>query len=166
MEQTATTRPASGAHTAAAESPQPTRRECERAAPSPPGLGRKIGALAWSVVPPLVVSALLHSTDTGVGGIEGMARPGVLLSVAVWAVPMVVLALLTLWTRVRAGLLAALATAAVLAAVPGWFILLLGSTAATPLARLGSFLGLMALCLITLGLAALPAAAIGWPARR
>ena len=89
-----------------------------------------------------------------------------MLSVAVWATPMVALALLALWTCVRVGLLSGLATAAVLSAVPGWLLLLLGSTAATPLARLGSFLGLMALCLVTLALAALPAAAIGWPARR
>lgn len=128
-------------------------------------LARQAGALAWTVAAPLLFSALVHSTDAGVGGIAGLTRPGVPVSVAVWAVPMAVLALITLWVRVRVGLLASLATALLLAAAPGWLILVLGSTATSPFTRLASFLVLTAMCLVALAVAALPSAAVGWPDR-
>lgn len=141
---------------------EPARAE----APPSPGFARKAGALAWALLPPLLFSATLHTTDGSIEGIQGLARPAVLVSVVVWAMPLAVLALLSLWTQVRAGWLVAVVTALVTATVPGWFFFLLGSTATTPLAKLGSFLGITALCLATLTLAALPAAAVGWPERR
>ena len=45
----------------------------------------------WFLVVSLCASALLISTDADVGGVEGLAEPGVLLTVTVWALPPVVL---------------------------------------------------------------------------
>ena len=62
---------------------------------------RKSIAHVWVVIPPLLLSALVHSVDRDVGGIRGLASPSTLLSVIVYGTPLVVMALLCFWLAVR-----------------------------------------------------------------
>jgi ketosteroid isomerase-like protein len=62
---------------------------------------RKSLAHVWVVIPPLLLSALVHSTDPDVGGIRGLASPSVFVSVFVCGTPLVVMALLCFWLAVR-----------------------------------------------------------------
>lgn len=62
---------------------------------------RKPLAHVWVVIPPLLLSALVHSVDPDVGGIRGLASPSTLRSVAVYGTPLVVMALFCFWLAVR-----------------------------------------------------------------
>lgn len=53
---------------------------------------RKPIAVLWLAVPPLLLSALVHSIDPDVGGIRGLASRPVLISVMILGAPLIALA--------------------------------------------------------------------------
>ncbi len=62
---------------------------------------RKTIAYVWVMIPPLILSALIHCVDPDVGGVKGLASPSTVLSVVVCGVPLAGVALLCFWLAVR-----------------------------------------------------------------
>jgi len=126
---------------------------------------RRTLAIVWAAIPPLVLSALIHSTDPDVGGIAGLARPWTLASVVVFAIPLLGAAMLCLRFLVGSGRGAALALAAVASFVAAFGLTLLQSRAGTWLDDAWTVTGGSLLVFAVLTLAVVPAAALGWRRR-
>ncbi len=127
---------------------------------------KKILALVWLVIPPLLFSALIHAVDPDVGGISGLASPTTLSSVLFFGLPLVTITIIcfalairfrwVVWVSVSAAFSAVVALGLVLLLVPdprGF------GGIARPLVG-GTVLGWL-----FLAIAILPARALGWPAR-
>ncbi len=123
---------------------------------------RRAAAIIWGTLPPLLLSALLHTTDSDVGGISGLASPSVLLSVVVISAPLVLLSFLSLWATIKAGPKVSAAILVLSAGVVALPIVAYGSTASTPFGLAWSFLGSSAVVLVFLSAAVLPARQLGW----
>lgn len=117
-------------------------------------------ASLWTLVPPLGFSALVHAVDPDVGGVAGLAAPGVCFSVAVIATPLVVLAWACLASMRVGGTLAAAAVLLGSSVAVALVIALAGSTADTILEHLVSFAGLTAAVAACLLAAVLPRAVL------
>lgn len=102
---------------------------------------RRLLALAWSVLPPLGLSALVHATDRDVGGLAGLTQPGVLFSVVIYGAPLAGLAVCLLWMAVEVNRWLAVAVLAACSALLGLALVVLGSTAQTPPQLLMSYAG-------------------------
>ena len=113
-------------------------------------------AALWSTVLPLLLSALVHSMDQGVGGVAGLARSSVLLSTVIFAAPLIALVLLSLWLRDSQGPAAAWGLLTLTAAAVAVALVVFGSTARTPLGSIWSFVGSFALVAAVLAAAVAP----------
>ncbi|MEM1245972.1 MAG: hypothetical protein AAGA81_12955 [Acidobacteriota bacterium] len=102
---------------------------------------KKLLALSWAALPPLALSALVHTTDRDVGGLGGLVEPSVLLSVLVYGSPLAGLAICLLWMAVKVNRWLAAAVLATCSALLGLAIVTLGSTAQTLPQLLWSFSG-------------------------
>lgn len=126
---------------------------------------RKIAAFVWVMIPPVLLSALIHATDPDVGGIAGLARPGTLLSVLVWALPAAALALSGLGVALLLGwgTFAAVATTGSATLALGLTLLQVRAPATDSLwLPVG---GGTLLVLLFMGIAVVPAAVVGWSGR-
>jgi hypothetical protein len=127
---------------------------------------RKNLAIIWLLIPPLLLSALIHSVDPDIGGVAGLALPAHLLSVIVWSLPLLGFVLACLATAVRRGWGGFMLLSLVLAtAVAVRFVSL---QTPQPAGLAGYLLPLGGLTLITwlfLAAAVIPALALGWPQR-
>ena len=123
---------------------------------------RKVLAVLWTVVPPLVLSALVHSTDSDVGGLAGLLRPTVLFSVLVYGAPLAGLALSLLWLRVQGNRGLSTAVLLLCSALLGLVLVVLGSTAQSPAQLAWSFCGATAVVSAFFALAFLPSSRL-WP---
>lgn len=125
---------------------------------------KKVLGVTWAAVPPLLLSALVHSTDPDIGGIAGLARTSVMLSVLFWGLPVIVMTMLCLWIAVQSrwwwwivpGVVFSAALAVAIAALQ------------TPAPQgLGGFvrplLGGTLIVWLFLAAAVVPARALGWP---
>lgn len=124
---------------------------------------RRALTVLWLFIPPLALAALMHSTDADIEHVQGPWPPGIWLSVLLWSLPLVAIALLGVALAVRFGwptvALAALVVAALLA-VP---VALLQSP--RPAAPALPAVGLTLVTWVALMLAVVPAALLGWPKR-
>lgn len=112
----------------------------------------------WPLLPCLLVSALIHSTEDDAGGLTGVvSSPSMLLSVVVWALPLAACAYLVLALYVEGGTLAFAAAVLILSAGLGYVLVRLGSTAGGAAGFAWSVAGLALLFALMLSLAALPA---------
>ncbi len=91
----------------------------------------KLLAIAWVVVPPLIFSALVHATDSSVGGLKGLSEPAVLWSVLVYGAPLAGFAICTLWMTVNGNWWMTLGVLCAGSALLGLVLVVLGSTAST-----------------------------------
>ncbi|MFH1176909.1 MAG: hypothetical protein V1750_05840 [Acidobacteriota bacterium] len=121
---------------------------------------RRLVAVIWLLVPPLLLSALIHAADRDVGGLRGLTSLAVVASVAIWSLPVVACASLCLASLLRGSTVWFAVTLGLLAAALGGVITAMGSTAATAAGRTGSFLGASAIALLTLAVSAVGTAAI------
>jgi hypothetical protein len=126
---------------------------------------RKAFALVWVVIPPLLFSALIHSTDPDVGGLRGLASLSTLLSVVVYGLPVVVLTLACLWLAVRCHWAAWVSASVLVSATVALTIALLQTPRAPGWAGIARpFLGGKVLVWLFMAAAVLPARLLGWPA--
>ncbi|MGV8039515.1 MAG: hypothetical protein AB2L07_05375 [Thermoanaerobaculaceae bacterium] len=126
---------------------------------------RKVAAFVWVMVPPVLLSALIHTVDPDVGGVVGLASPGTLLSVLVWSLPAVLLALAGLGVAVALGwgTFAAVAVSGSATLALGLTLLQVRAPApGDPWLPIG---GGTLLVLLFIAVAVVPAAALGWPSR-
>ena len=124
---------------------------------------RKLLAFAWSALPPLALSALVHSTDSDVGGLVGLVQPGVLFSVLIYGAPLAGLAICLLWMAVQVNRWLAVAVLAACSALLGLVVVVLGSTAQTTPQLLVSFSGATLVVVACYAVAVLPSMRL-WPA--
>lgn len=127
---------------------------------------RRVLAVIWTVIPPLLFSALIHSVDPDVGGVGGLTRPSTMLSVAVYSLPIVASALVCLAVAVRWGRWASAALGVLLSA-PVAVALALLQTPHPPglMANLRPVVGGTVLLWLFLAAAVAPAFVLGWPRR-
>lgn len=126
---------------------------------------RKVAAFVWVMVPPVLLSALIHAIDPDVGGVAGLASPGMLLSVLVWALPAAALALAGLGVAVGLGwgTFAAVSAGGSAALALGLTLLQVRAPApGDPWLPIGG--GTLVVLLFIAG-AVVPAIALGWPRR-
>jgi hypothetical protein len=121
---------------------------------------RRVIAVIWLLVFPLLLSALIHAADRDVGGLRGLTSPMVAVSVVIWSLPIVACASIVLATLLRGSRAWFAVTLGLLAAALGAVITALGSTATTAAGRIGSLLGASTIALVTLAASAVGAAAI------
>jgi hypothetical protein len=125
---------------------------------------RSAAALGWAAIPPLLLSALIHSVDPDIGGVAGLVSPTALLSVAFYGAPAVIMAWLSLALAVHARrawwALANLAFSALIA-----LTLALAQTPRPPgMAGIAHpAIGGTVLAWLFLAAAVVPARALGWP---
>jgi hypothetical protein len=110
------------------------------------------------LIPPFTLSALIHTTDPDVGGLQGLASATILISVLVFSLPLMVFAILCLLIWNHAGHIWAILTMFLFAGFAALFITTAGSGATTSLGLAWTFVGSTLLVSIVLGLAFLPAA--------
>ncbi len=102
---------------------------------------RPIAVVIWSTIPPLLLSALFHSTDSDVGGVAGLESPKVLLSVAIFALPLVLVVWLSRKVLLRFGPFAGAASLMSCAGAISAVIVRYGSTASSLADLAWRFLG-------------------------
>ena len=131
-----------------------------------PATMRRAIALVWLVIPPLAFSALIHSTDVDVEAVQGFWPPSILLSVVVWGLPVIAVALLCLEAAIRRGWGVAAVVGAGLAAAVAVPLAILQTPRAHGVAGIARpALGGTALVWVFLAVAVVPAAMLGWPGR-
>jgi len=114
-------------------------------------------SLLWPLLPCLLVSALIHSTEDDAGGLAGVvSSPSLMLSVVVWALPLAACAYLVLALYVEGGALAFAAAVVLLSAGLGYVLAQLGSTASGAAGFAWSVAASALLFALMLSLAALP----------
>lgn len=126
---------------------------------------RKFAAFIWVMVPPVLLSALVHAIDPDVGGLAGHTSPGTLLSVAVWALPAAALALAGLGVALALGwgTFAAVSAGGSATLAPGLTLLQVRAPApGDPWLPIG---GGTLVVLLFIAVAVVPAIALGWPGR-
>lgn len=123
---------------------------------------RRTLAAMWLMVPPLGLSAVIHTTDPDVGGIASLSRPATLGSVFVYAIPLIGAVVLCLRLLVAAGRGPALTLAVVASVLAASGLGLLQSRPGTWLDEVWTVAGGSLVVLAVLALAVLPAASLGW----
>ena len=122
---------------------------------------KRAAALAWPLVPCILVSLLIHSTDGDVGGIVGaVSSPSVLMSVVIWALPLALCAYVGFAAYLDGGWVAFLLVVGSISGVLGYLLARVGSTATSTAGLLWSVLGLSLLFALALSLAVLPGAVV------
>jgi hypothetical protein len=115
----------------------------------------------WPLVPCVLLSGLVHTTDADIEGIsELVTSPVLVVSVLVWSVPAVIVAYLLSATYVNGGIRWYLAAAVPTSALLGVLLATLGSTAQNASQFAWSAAGSGLVVLTALSLAALPGVAI------
>lgn len=118
---------------------------------------KRLLVLLWPLVPCLLVSVLVHSTEEHLGGVMGVvSSPGVGLSVVVWALPLAACAYLALAGLVEGGVAGLLLVAVPTSGVLGFLLARAGSTATTTSGFLWSVTGAALILLVAQCLASLP----------
>lgn len=124
---------------------------------------RKLASILWTAVPPILLSALIHTTDPDISGIGGLASNSTLPSVLFYAVPPILCCGLALAALVTSGLPAFLIVTTTFSAVAAAALTAFGSGATTPGGLAWAFIAGSILVFLFLAAAVVPAAAIGWP---
>jgi hypothetical protein len=119
---------------------------------------QKILAYLWLPFPPILLSALIHTTDPDIGGVQGLASASTLLSVFVFSLPAIVFAVLCLVIWNQTSRTWALLAMILFAGFTALFLTTAGSGATTPLGLAWTFVGSTILTSLVLGIAFLPAA--------
>lgn len=115
--------------------------------------------LLWPAFPCVAVSILFHSTDAETGGLSGViSSPALMLSSACCALPIAFVAYLAFALSLKGGIAGFLGVAIPAAAICGFGVALLGSTATTQAAFLWSSIGAGLVFLAVLAVAAVPSA--------
>jgi hypothetical protein len=125
---------------------------------------RRVISVVWLPIPPLLLSALIHAIDPRVGGAAGLFAPAVLLSVAVWSLPVLALVLLCLLAAFRWGWSRFIELSIVAAAAVSATLVIMQSPRVT--GSMPNALPLLSGTLIAwlfLAGAVAPALALGWP---
>ncbi len=86
-------------------------------------------AITWTFVPPLVLSALVHSVDPDVGGLSGLLDPAHAESVVFVALPLGLVVLSVVWMALHASRLLALVVTLLVAGLLGLALVTLGGPA-------------------------------------
>ena len=118
----------------------------------------KVLAFLWALIPPFLLSALIHTTDSDIGGLAGLASASTLLSVFVFSLPLMVFSALCLLIWAQAGRIWAVLAMFLFAGFTALFLTTAGSGATTPLGLAWTFVSSTILVSLVLGLAFLPAA--------
>ena len=124
---------------------------------------RKFISTIWTTIPPILLSALIHTTDPDIGGIKGLTSYSVLWSVIFFAIPAVLFCLGALVAIVSSGWPVFLVSSVVFSSLVAVVLTIFGSGATTTLGLAWTFFGSAALVFLFLAAAVIPAAAIGWP---
>jgi hypothetical protein len=125
---------------------------------------RKVIALVWVAIPPLLLSALIHSADSDVGGIRGLASPSTLLSVVALGSLVVAFAFVCLGLAIRFRWFSWVSVSVLVSAVVALILTFAQSPRPAGLAAIARpLLGGTLLVWLFLVVAVLPACALGWP---
>ena len=124
---------------------------------------RKIAALTWLVLPPLLLSALVHLADPDIPGWTGLTSASALLSVAIIGALTFPFLFLCLRVLLESGWSAFLKTATVVSTCFGLILTAFGSGAITIIGQARTLVGCTCVVLATFLLAVIPAVALGWP---
>lgn len=128
---------------------------------------RKVLAVVWAVIPPLVLSALIHATDPDVGGVGGVLKPSTVLSVVVYGLPVVALCLLCLALAIRSRWVLWVPAMGLLSAIVALVIALLQRPHPAGLEGfVRPFVGGAVLVWLFFAVAVVPARALGWATSR
>lgn len=112
----------------------------------------------WAVIPPILLSALIHTTDPDVGGLEGLASASTLLSVFVFSLPLIIFTGLCLLIRKQTRLTWAVLAMILFSGFTALFLTTAGSGATTPLGLVWTFVGSTILVSLVLGISFFPVA--------
>ena len=126
----------------------------------------KIAGPAWLIIPPILLSAIVHMADPDIDGWQGLAPSSVLVSVFLFGLLIAGCVLCCLVVLVGFGRLAFLLVSGVFAAVAGFLLAVFGSGATTPMGVMWTFVGSSGLVFVVVLLAVVPAAVLGWPLSR
>lgn len=124
---------------------------------------RKLISIIWTTIPPVLLSALVHTTDPDIGGINGLTSYAVLWSVLFFAVPAVLFCFGALAALVSSGWPAFLFSSVVFSSLVAIVLTIFGSGATTRLGFAWTFFGSATLVFLFLTAAVIPAATFGWP---
>jgi hypothetical protein len=126
-------------------------------------MGPRAAAVTWVLIPPLVLSALIHSVDPDVGGLAGFTSPFVLLSVLICASPFAAVALVCLGLAIRGRWRALVCVSGILSAILAMAIVRLQSPHSPGLAEsVPALVGGTVVVWLLEVIAVLPAWALGW----
>jgi hypothetical protein len=123
---------------------------------------RKLVALLWILVPPIVFSALIHTSDADVDGWSGLDSYSVLFSVLFFGLVAASVFYCCLATLLRTGWPLFLVLSCLFSILIGGLLAVFGSGSTTVLGRTWTFIASTGLTFVTVALAVLPSALFGW----
>lgn len=124
---------------------------------------RRVLALLWLVVPPLLLSALVHTTDPDIGGVGRLTSRSAVFSVIFYGVPVVGLCLAVLAAALRRGRGAGALAGAAAALLVALVLVVAQRREGTWLDDAWSLFGGTVIVFAFLALAVAPATVLGWP---
>jgi len=127
---------------------------------------KKAPAIVWVIIVPLLLSALVHSTDRDIGGIRGLATPSAFFSVVAYGLLAVAITLVCLGLAIRFHWVVWVSVSVVFSVVVALTLALLQTPRLPGLAGITRpLIGGALLVWLFLAIAILPARALGWPRR-
>jgi hypothetical protein len=126
---------------------------------------RRVLALLWLPVPPLLLSALVHSIDPDVGGVAGLTSRSAVVSVLFYAAPVVGACGMVLALAVARGWRAAVTAAVAASLMVAQALVVAQRREGNWLDEAWSLIGGTAVVLVFVALTVVPAKGLGWPRR-
>ena len=124
---------------------------------------RKVAALIWLVLPPILLSAIFHMADPDINGWQGLASYSALWSVALFGALVCPFVCLCLGVLLDYGWSAFLAVTGVFSSCFGLTLTIVGTGASTVAGHMRSLAGCTGIAGLIVLLAVIPAVAMGWP---
>lgn len=124
---------------------------------------RKTVALIWLALPPFLLSALIHMADPDINGWRGLWSGSVLWSVSLIGVLFCSFVCICFSTLLEWGRSVFFAATALVSAGCGVVLSIVGSGATSAVGRIRPLAGSTTLVFLTVLVAVIPAAVLGWP---
>ena len=116
----------------------------------------------WVLIPPLILSALVHMADPDIDGWGGLATISVIISVLMLGVFAAAFVVVVLATFVKLGWVYGLASSIVISVCLGSILVAFGTGATTAAGLLWSFIGSSGFIFVCIVLAATPTVVLNW----
>ena len=116
----------------------------------------KVFQRIWLVIPCLILSALIHTIDTEVGGVAGLQSSSIIISVLVWSLPFLLSAAISLAALSILGRQMFLKVMLASSGVLGFLVSVAGSSATSTLGFAWSLLSVSSVIAVFLTTSLLP----------